>query len=160
MPCNQGSILASPGVGSRVQRAALLLNTFADRLAARGTIDAAGDVDWYGFSLTADQPLDLTTEDSGADDAPITYRARKGDSVHLVGGRRVTGWKPVSDPAVLRVLCDGLADAETHKSAAWALGQIGPKAAAALPALSALVVDDSQRSSIPPRSSPNASRPA
>ena len=46
-------------------------------------------------------PWTLTAEDSGAADAPIVYRARKGDDVQLVGGRVITGWSPVTDPAVL-----------------------------------------------------------
>jgi hypothetical protein len=46
-------------------------------------------------------PLALTAEDSGTADAPIVYRGRKGDKVRLVGGRIITGWGPVTDPAVL-----------------------------------------------------------
>ena len=44
------------------------------------------------------QPLELAAEDSGADDAPIVYRARQGAEVRLLGGREVTGWKPVAAP--------------------------------------------------------------
>jgi len=46
-------------------------------------------------------PLALTAEDSGTEGSPIVYRARKGDESRLVGGRVVTGWNPVMDPAVL-----------------------------------------------------------
>jgi hypothetical protein len=50
------------------------------------------------------QPLELTAMDSGDENAPIIYRARQGETVKLVGGRMVTGWKPLADPAVLNRL--------------------------------------------------------
>ena len=56
------------------------------------------------------QPFELTAEDSGAANAPIVYRARQEvgakqiASPLLVGGKVVTGWKPVTDPAVLNRL--------------------------------------------------------
>ncbi len=43
----------------------------------------------------------LTAEDSGAEDAPIVYRAYPGEEVRLVGGREVGNFKPVDDAAVL-----------------------------------------------------------
>lgn len=42
----------------------------------------------------------LTAEDSGAAATPIIYRALPGDEVRISGGKRVTGWRAVSDPAV------------------------------------------------------------
>jgi len=47
------------------------------------------------------QPLELTAEDSGTPDAPITYRARTGETVRLLGGKRITNWRKVTDPFVL-----------------------------------------------------------
>ncbi len=47
------------------------------------------------------QAFALTASDSGTAQAPIEYRARKGATVRLVGGRRITGWTPVTDKAVL-----------------------------------------------------------
>jgi hypothetical protein len=49
-------------------------------------------------------PLELDKQDSGTDAAPIVYRAKSKQEVRLVGGRVVTGWKPVTDPAVLAKL--------------------------------------------------------
>lgn len=49
-------------------------------------------------------PVALTSEDSGTADAPIVYRARPGEEARISGGRIVTGWKPVTDPAVLNRL--------------------------------------------------------
>ena len=46
----------------------------------------------------------MTAQDSGAENAPIVYRAAPGGTVRLLGGRTVTGWKSVSDPGVLQRL--------------------------------------------------------
>lgn len=53
------------------------------------------------YEMTA--PLELTAEDSGAESAPIVWRARSGEEVVLSGGRRVpTGaFGPVTDTAAL-----------------------------------------------------------
>jgi hypothetical protein len=47
------------------------------------------------------RPFELTEEDSGRPGAPVTYRAEPGAAVRLSGGRVVTGFQPVKDPAVL-----------------------------------------------------------
>jgi len=47
------------------------------------------------------RPFELTAEDSGTRDARVVYRARPGEEIHLVGGKVVTGFKPVTDAAVL-----------------------------------------------------------
>lgn len=47
------------------------------------------------------KPVALTAEDSGTADSPIIYRARRGDAVHISGGRIVGGWSPVTEPATL-----------------------------------------------------------
>jgi len=43
----------------------------------------------------------LTSEDSGAQDAPIVYRAYRDEEVRLIGGREISGFRPIDDPAVL-----------------------------------------------------------
>jgi hypothetical protein len=43
----------------------------------------------------------LTAADSGSAKASVVYRARKGETVRVSGGKTVTGWKPVSDAGVL-----------------------------------------------------------
>lgn len=50
------------------------------------------------------KPIELSAEDSGTAESPIIYRARQGDAVHISGGRVMTGWKPVTDPAVVNRL--------------------------------------------------------
>ncbi len=51
----------------------------------------------YEFS----QPLVLTKEDSGTQDAPIIWRSVSDESVVLSGGRAIQGFKPVVDTSVL-----------------------------------------------------------
>jgi hypothetical protein len=59
------------------------------------TVEIAGGI--YQMS----GPLEFTAADSGAAAAPIEYRATPGAPVRLVGGRVVSGFKPVTDPQVL-----------------------------------------------------------
>lgn len=47
------------------------------------------------------RPLELGAQDSGAEGAPVVYRAAPGAEVRFVGGRVVNGWQPVTDPAWL-----------------------------------------------------------
>ena len=69
---------------------------------ANGPLPAGGiTVEVRGGIYERSQPFELTERDSGAENAPVVYRARKGESVRLVGGRVVTGWKQVTDAAVL-----------------------------------------------------------
>lgn len=61
-------------------------------------------VELLGGRYELAKPLVLTAEDSGTAESPLTYRARPGEAVHLNGGRVLTGWRPVTDPAVLQRL--------------------------------------------------------
>ena len=75
------------------------------RLKARGPLPAGGiTVELRGGGYELPEPLELAAEDSGAENAPVVYRARRGETVRLSGGRVVTGWKQVGDPAVLKRL--------------------------------------------------------
>ncbi|MHC4407081.1 MAG: hypothetical protein ACYTG0_46300, partial [Planctomycetota bacterium] len=47
------------------------------------------------------EAFELTAEDSGTVDAPVVYRARRGEEVRLVGGKVVAGFRPVTDARVL-----------------------------------------------------------
>jgi hypothetical protein len=58
-------------------------------------------VEIRGGTYELGRPFELTAEDSGSDGAPIVYRARPRERVRLAGGRLVTGFEPVRDPAVL-----------------------------------------------------------
>ena len=57
-----------------------------------------------GGAYSLREPLALSARDSGTEDAPIVYRAHEGETVRLVGGHAVLGFKPVEDPAVLKRL--------------------------------------------------------
>lgn len=46
----------------------------------------------------------LAAEDSGTEAAPVVYRAAKRGTTLLSGGVALTDWRPVSDPAALRLL--------------------------------------------------------
>ena len=66
-------------------------------------------VELRGGLYSRDRTFELSAQDSGTDAAPIVYRARPGETVRLIGGQRVTDWKPVADPAVLQRLRAGRA---------------------------------------------------
>ncbi|MCC6444492.1 MAG: right-handed parallel beta-helix repeat-containing protein [Armatimonadetes bacterium] len=48
------------------------------------------------------RPLELTARDSGTAACPVIYRSRQGQPARLAGGKVITGWEPVTDPAILR----------------------------------------------------------
>ena len=54
-----------------------------------------------GGIYTIANTLKLTSEDSGTEDAPITWRAHPGESVHFSGGTVIKDFTSISDPAVL-----------------------------------------------------------
>ncbi|MCU0980656.1 MAG: right-handed parallel beta-helix repeat-containing protein, partial [Pirellulaceae bacterium] len=75
------------------------------RLKAGGPLPAGGiTVEVGGGLYELPRPLELTDQDSGAENAPIVYRARQGEVAKITGGRAVSGWKPVTDSAVLQRL--------------------------------------------------------
>jgi len=72
------------------------------KLKAAGPLPATGvDVEVVGGTYELTQPFELTAEDSGSNESPITYRPRLGEKVRITGGRTLTGWQPVTDAAVL-----------------------------------------------------------
>lgn len=75
---------------------------------AAGTLPDGGIVvEFRGGIYPVAQAVELTAEDSGTEKAPIEYRARGGESVRLVGGRELGGWKVVGDEATLARLDPG-----------------------------------------------------
>ncbi|MBI2299928.1 MAG: hypothetical protein HYU66_13470, partial [Armatimonadetes bacterium] len=67
------------------------------------------------------QPIEFASADSGTAEAPIEYRARKGEAVRIAGGKTVTGWQPVADPAILARL-DPAARGKVQQADLKALG--------------------------------------
>ncbi len=54
-----------------------------------------------------DKALQLTAEDCGKTGKPVIYRAYRREEVRISGGRRVTGFKPVTDEKILNRLVPG-----------------------------------------------------
>lgn len=71
---------------------------------SRGLPPGGVTVTLHGGLYELKETFELTADDSGSATAPIVYRARPGDEVRVSGGKRVTGWKPVTEPAVLERL--------------------------------------------------------
>jgi len=71
----------------------------ANRYPARGVI-----VKLRTGMYFLDQTFRLETEDSGTADGPIVYCAYRNERPRLIGGKRVTNFVPVTDPAILRRL--------------------------------------------------------
>jgi hypothetical protein len=67
-----------------------------------GRIPAGGVTVWVrGGDYKVTQTFKLEAADSGSEKSPIVYRAFKGEKPIFSGGVRVTGFQPVSDPAIL-----------------------------------------------------------
>jgi hypothetical protein len=107
----------------------------SDRLPRKGVIVAL-----RGGVYALAHPFTLAFEDSGTADAPIRYQAYSGEEVRLVGGRVLTGFTPVTDPAILARLdptarehvlwtdlrAQGITDLEgVHANGVWAQSQPG-----------------------------------
>lgn len=67
-------------------------------------------VEVLGGIYELSSPIELTAEDGGLPNAPIIYRARKGETVRLLAGKRVTNWRKVTDPTVLNRLEEAVRD--------------------------------------------------
>ncbi len=57
-------------------------------------------VEIQGGDYVLEETFGLSAADSGEPDNPLIYAAAAGQKVRILGGRRVTGFKPVEDPAV------------------------------------------------------------
>ena len=70
-------------------------------LKARGALPGPVCVRLLPGEYPVEKTLELTAADSGTEAAPIVYRADKQGSAVLYGGKRLSGFIPVTDPAVL-----------------------------------------------------------
>jgi len=75
-----------------------------DEIRKRGVPTGGVTVEVRGGVYEVSRPLELGKGDSGRADAPVIYRARKGEEVRLVAGKVVTGFRSVTDPEVLERL--------------------------------------------------------
>ncbi len=70
-------------------------------LGRRAGLPPGGVTVWVqGGGYLLSETFTLTAADSGTAASPVVYRAQPGATVHLRGGRPVTSWSPVTDPAV------------------------------------------------------------
>jgi len=87
------------------------------KIKAGGPLPAGGiTVEVRGGTYELARPFELSGQDSGAAKAPVVYRARPGEVVRISGGRAVSAWQAVSDPAVRKRLdpaaCDQVLQAD------------------------------------------------
>ena len=75
-----------------------------NRTKAGGLPDGGVTVWIAGGVYERNRAFELGPADSGTEKSPIVYRGQPGAEVRLIGGKRVTGFRPVSDPAVLQRL--------------------------------------------------------
>ncbi|MGB1717438.1 MAG: hypothetical protein ACPHO6_04750, partial [Candidatus Latescibacterota bacterium] len=73
-----------------------------DALRALPAAERAGSTVWIGGGdYSMGESLRLGPRDGGQQGAPVTWRAVPGEQVRLVGGRVLSGFTRVEDPAVL-----------------------------------------------------------
>ena len=63
-----------------------------------------------GGTYPVDSSFTLTEEDGGTEDAPIVYRSYPGEVPVFSGGKRLSGFGPVTDPAVAELLPESARD--------------------------------------------------
>jgi len=90
-------------------------NEIRKRKQAGGLPDGGVTVSIAGGLYERGQTFELGPEDSGTEKSPIAYRGQPGAAVRLIGGKRVTGFRPVSDAAVLDRL-DPAARGKVHQA--------------------------------------------
>ncbi|HEY3282287.1 MAG TPA: hypothetical protein VGN26_08450, partial [Armatimonadota bacterium] len=92
---------ANPGTLARPFATLERARDAARALRKQGPLPGGVVIEVRGGLYELPRPLELNEEDSGTASAPVTWRARAGEQVRLVGGRFVKGWRPVTDPEVL-----------------------------------------------------------
>jgi len=93
--------------GTRAQPFATLLRArdAVRELKKRSNLPQKGVTVWVQPGAHyVNEPLTLSNEDSGTENAPIVYRGQPGGEVRIVGGRQVKGFQPVTDPEILKRL--------------------------------------------------------
>lgn len=72
------------------------------RLTQKAGLPKGGVTIWLrGGDYLRTNALELTAADSGTPNSPIVWRACKGETVRLLGGRQLSGFDPIADPAAL-----------------------------------------------------------
>ena len=72
------------------------------RLRTEGDLPSGGVVvEVAGGRYERDQVFELSAQDSGDADCPISYRGQQGKEVRWTGGRQITSWAQITDEATL-----------------------------------------------------------
>lgn len=93
---------ANPGTRSRPFATPERARDEVRQLRQGGRLNKGAVTIWLrGGDYLRTRALELTAADSGTSNAPVTWRAREGETVRLLGGRKLSGFVPVGDPAIL-----------------------------------------------------------
>ena len=106
-------------------------DTIRARRRAGGLVPGPVAVTIRGGRYRIEQTLELAAEDSGAEGAPVVWQAYPGETVRLVGGVRLTGFGPVTDPPVRKRLAaaarDHVQQTDLRRHGIRDLGIVNPK---------------------------------
>ena len=92
---------ANPGTRGRPFATLERARDAARQLHHEGTPPPGGITLWLrGGDYVRTNALELRAADSGTPNAPVLWRSLEGETARLLGGRRLSGWGPVTNPAV------------------------------------------------------------
>lgn len=92
---------ANPGTEARPLATLEAARAAVRQLRAGGQLPAGGVTVWlHGGDYLRTNALELGREDSGTPTAPVRWQAWAGERPRLLGGRRLSGFEPVREPAV------------------------------------------------------------
>ncbi|MGB9618842.1 MAG: right-handed parallel beta-helix repeat-containing protein, partial [Armatimonadota bacterium] len=92
----------NPGTSSRPFRTLTRALEAVRQTKMTSGVPAGGVTVWLrGEVYPVLSTVELLAEDSGTQDAPVRYRAWPGELVRLVGGKQITGFRPVTDLGIL-----------------------------------------------------------
>ena len=93
---------ANPGTQARPLASLEAARDAVRKLRQDGKLPKDGVTVWLrGGDYVRTASLELSAADSGTPSAPIVWRACKGEMVRLLGGRKLSGFQPVTDAAAL-----------------------------------------------------------
>ena len=67
---------------------------------SKGALSGGATLNVRGGKYTMYDTFRLSADDSGTSSRPMTWRAYRGEKVTVSGGRKISGFTPVTDPAI------------------------------------------------------------